>query len=120
MQKHTYTREEAPTNTGSLLRPARFNMRQTVEVHARTHALFQAVRTLTGLPKDAAYADVWEEKILLAMEHIVWHMANSPSAVRGFLLSLFDPLPREDYVRNRYEQLRLRFDSKARSAAKAG
>ena len=28
MRKHTYTREEAPTNTGSLSRPARFNLRR--------------------------------------------------------------------------------------------
>lgn len=117
-QKHVYTREDAPTNTGSLLRPARFNMRQTVEVHARTHAAFQRVRKATGLPLDAAYADVWEQKILLAVEHLLWHMENSPKAVRDFVRSLFEPLPREDYLRARYETLRLRFDPKARAEAK--
>lgn len=117
-QKHTYTREEAPTNTGSLTRPARFNMRQTVEVHARTHSAFQRVRKATGLPADESYADVWEKKILLAVEHLLWHMDNSPKAVRDFVRSLFEPLPREDYLRVRYETLRLRFDPKARAEAK--
>lgn len=50
-QKHTYTNELAPTNTGSLLRPARFNLRLTCQSRARTHKAFQAVRELCGMPK---------------------------------------------------------------------
>ena len=110
MQKHTYTHELAPTNTGSLERPARINLRETVEVHARTLKAFSAIRELTGMPKDASLADIWEFKILPAIEHINWHARESPSAVRDFVTSLFRPLPKEDYVRARYEQLKMRFE----------
>ena len=101
MQKHTYTRETAPTNTGSLTRPARFDLRQSVEVHARTHKAIQKIRRYAGMDDSASYAEVWESKILLALEHIIWHIENSPTSVRNFVLSLFDLLPKEDYVRNR-------------------
>lgn len=101
MQKHTYTRELAPLNTGSVTRPARLDLRQSVEVHARTHRAIQKIRQYTGMEDDASYAEVWEKKIHLALEHINWHIENSPSSVRNFVLSLFDLLPKEDYLRNR-------------------
>lgn len=109
-QKHTYTHELAPMNTGSVSRPARFDMRQSIEVHARTHKAFQETRTRTSMPKDSSYADVWERKILPLIEHVNWHLENSPTAVKNFVRSLYDPLPKEDYVRNRYSQLKLRFE----------
>ena len=111
MQKHTYTRELAPKNTGSLERPARTNLRETVEVHARTLRAFSQIRELTGMPNDASLADIWEYKILLAIEHIIWHAKESPTAVRDFVMSLFKLLPKEDYVRTRYEQYRMRFEN---------
>ena len=109
-RKHTYTEAEAPTNTGSLARPARLNLRLDCSTRARTHRAFQTIRELTGLPKTDSYADVWEKKMLFAIEHIAWHLKESPTAVKNFVRSLFDPLPQEDYVRNRYSQLKLRFE----------
>lgn len=112
MQKHTYTRELAPMNTGSVTRPARFNLRQTVEVHARTHKLFQETRKVLGFPKDTDYATVFEEALLPLCEHALWVMRESPSAFGKMIRSLYDPLPKEDWVRNRYAALRARFEPK--------
>ena len=110
MTKHTYNRELAPTNTGSLARPARFNMRQTCEVHARTTKMFVETRERLGLPADATFADVWEDAILPLCEHALWHLRESPTAVRGLVRSLYRPLPVEDYVRNQFRRLKERFE----------
>ena len=110
MRKHTYTRELAPANTGSVTRPARFNMRQTCEVHARTTKLFVETRERLGLPKDATFADVWEEALLPLCEHALWHLRESPTAMKGVIRSLYKPLPAEDYVRNRYAVLKARLE----------
>lgn len=120
MQKHTYTRELAPMNTGSVTRPARFNLRQTVEVHARTHKLFQETREVLGFPKDTDYATVFEEALLPLCEHALWVMRESPSAFGKMIRSLYDPLPKEDWVRNRYAALRARFESKPRATIPDG
>lgn len=109
MRKHTYTHEAAPTNTGSVSRPARTNLRETCEVHARTLKAFSALREMTGMPKDACLADVWEQKMLPLVEHAIWHLRESPSAVKSFVAALTRPLPREDYVRNQYLRLKERF-----------
>lgn len=116
MRKHKYTETEAPTNTGSLTRPARFNMRQTCEVHARTTKVFIETRERLGLPDDATFADVWEEALLPLCEHALWHLRESPTAVKRMVASLYRPLPTEDYVRNRYAALKKRFETKARDA----
>lgn len=113
MLKHRYTDEEAPTNTGSLARPARFNMRLTCSARARTVKVFREVRELTGMTPDKAFADVWEEKILPAVEHILWNAREAPRGTRAFVLDLFKPLAKEDYVRARYEQLKARLDRQA-------
>ena len=116
MRKHKYTEAEAPTNTGSLTRPARFNMRQTCEVHARTTKVFIETRERLGLPDDATFADVWEKALLPLCEHALWHLRESPTAVKRMVASLYRPLPTEDYVRNRYAALKQRFEPKARDA----
>ena len=110
MTRHRYTNSEAPTNTGSLVRPARFNLRQTCEVHARTHKVFQELRSALGFSEDTDYATVFEKALLPALEHIAWHLRESPSAIKGLMRSLFKPLPTEDYVRNRYAVLKERFE----------
>ena len=110
MRKHTYTRELAPTNTGSVTRPARFNMRQTCEVHARTSRVFSETRERLGLPKDYTFADVWEHALLPLCEHALWYLRESPKAVGGLVHSLYKPLPAEDYVRNRYAVLKARLE----------
>ena len=110
MTRHTYTDAEAPTNTGSATRPARFNMRLTCSARARTVKAFREVRELTGMGTDAAFADVWEEKILPAVEHILWNAKESPRGTRQFVLDLFRPLAAEDRVRNRYAALKARLE----------
>ena len=110
MTRHTYTEAEAPRNTGSGTRPARFNMRLTCSARARTHKAFSAVRELAGLANDASFADVWEEAVLPAIEHILWNAREAPRGTRQFVLDLFKPLAKEDWTRARYERLKARFD----------
>lgn len=110
MRKHTYTRELAPNNTGSVTRPARFNMCQTCEVHARTTKLFIETKRALGIDDDKSFADVWEEALLPLCEHALWHLRESPMAMKGMVRSMFRPLPKEDYVRNRYAALKARFE----------
>lgn len=109
MRKHTYTNDTAPTTNGSKSRPARYNMRQTCSVHARTVKVFKAIKELTEMPPSKCFADVWEEKMLPALEHIVWNAKEAPRSTKNFVLSLFSPLPVEDYVVNRRKALNERF-----------
>lgn len=120
MQKHNYTNAEAPTNTGSLSRPARFNLRLTCSDRARTHKVLSEIRELLGLPKDYCYADVWSQAALAALEHLVWHMKESPSAMKTMAKSMFANLAPEDWVRNRYAALRARFEPKPRATSSDG
>lgn len=108
--KHNYTDAEAPTNTGSATRPARFNLRLTCSARARLHKALSAVRELTGMDKSACYADVIEEKVLPLLEHTLWNAREAPRGTRCFVLDLFKPLAKEDYVRNRYLRLKDRFE----------
>jgi len=110
MRKHTYTHELAPTNTGSLTRPARFNMRQTCEVHARTTKIFAETRAALGMPEDATFADVWETALLPLCEHALWHLRESPTAMKSMIRSLYRPLNPHDYVRNQFKRLKARFE----------
>ena len=71
MIRHTYTEAEAPRNTGSVTRPARFNMRLTCSARARMHKAFAAVRELTEMEKGATFADIWEAIVLPAVERVV-------------------------------------------------
>ena len=114
MRKHTYTHDLAPTNTGSIRRPARLNLRQTVEVHARTHKVFNEVRNILGMASDTDYATIFERAILPAMEHIVWNAKEAPRGTRNMMMDLFKPLAREDWVRERYARLKERFDPQQR------
>lgn len=110
MTKHTYTEAEKPTNTGSITRPGRLNLRLGCSARARTHKVFQRIRKMTGLPDNEPYADVWEKRILPALEHIVWNADNAPRSTKNFVMELFRPLPTEDYVRSQYERLKARFE----------
>lgn len=111
--KYTWTDDEAPTNTGSVSRPARFILRLGCSARARTHRVFQAIRELTGMDRrkdKKSYADVWEEKALLALEHVCRRIKDGTKAERAYFMSLFDLLPPEDYARAQYERLKARFE----------
>ena len=90
-------------------RPARFNLRLDCETRARTVRMFEQTKEMLGYPDDASFADVWEG-CLLALEHALWHLRESPSAVKSLVRSLYRPLPREDWVRNRYAALKARLE----------
>lgn len=113
MRKHTYTDAEAPRNTGSATRPARFNLRLTCSARARTIKVFDEVRRITGMADDKVFADVWEERLLPALEHILWNAREAPRGTRIMMMDLFKPLAKEDYVRARYERLKVRLERQA-------
>ena len=108
--KHIYTDETFPTNTGSLTRPARFNLRLTCSGRARVHKVFDAFRSRMNLPTDANYAAVFEAVILPTLEHVVWKIDNGDAAVSEFFRSLARPLPKDDHLRAVYLRLKAKFE----------
>jgi len=108
--KHTYTNESFPTNTGSLSRPARFNLRLTCGARARTWKVLGDLRDEYGI-KDGSMADVWEEVALMILEH---HLRNIhspvvPKALRDLIRNeakRIDPNERERAV---YLRLKAKF-----------
>ena len=120
MQKHTYTRELAPLNTGSITRPARFNLRLTCSDRARTLKVFSETRELLGMPKDYSFADVWSHGLLRLAERAVWHLKESPTAMKELIKTLYTDLPKEDWVRNRYAALKERLEPKPKTEGSGG
>ena len=110
MTRHRYTDAEAPTNTGSLARPARFNLRLDCSTRARTLRVFSETRDMLGIPKDYSFADIWQDALLPLCEHALWHLRESPTAMKALVRSLYERLPKEDWVRNRYAALKDRFE----------
>lgn len=110
MTRHTYTNEGAPTNTGSISRPARFNLRLTCSARARLHKALSSIRELTGMDKSACYADVVEQRLLPLVEHTLWNAKEAPRGTRQFVMDLFKPLAYEDHVRTRYAALKARLE----------
>lgn len=111
--KYRWTDAEAPMNTGSKTRPARLNLRLDCSTRARTHRVLAEIRRLTGMDvrhDRKSYADVWEEKALLALEHIVRKVTEGGRAERRYFMSLFDILPLEDHAREQYKRLKARFE----------
>lgn len=112
--KYRYAGGDVPTNTGSVERPARLNLRLTCSARGRTHSVLIALREKYDLPKDASFADVWEQKALMILEHHVRDLEIGDSAVRAYTRTKAEPLPPEDYQRYRYEQLKLKFERPAK------
>ena len=110
--KHTYTEDAFPTNTGSLNRPGRLNLRLDCQVRARTHAVFQKFRRVFGMPKNACYADVWESKILPTLEHTLRKIEEGDTATSAFFKKLAEPLPKVDHLRAIYQRLKARFEKR--------
>ena len=112
--KHTYTEESFPTNTGSLNRPARFNLRLTCSARARTHAVFSGFRREFGLAPSTNYAALYEAKLLPTLEHVLRKFRHGDAATRQFFAKLADPLPKEDYLKSVYLRLKAKFEPGAK------
>ena len=108
--KHTYTDEAFPTNTGSLNRPARFNLRLTCSARARTHKVFGKFRKHLGLPERTNYAAVFETSVLPVLEHVLRKIETGDTATQEFFKSLAKPLPKEDYQLAIYRRLKAKFE----------
>ena len=57
-----------------------------------------------------SFADVWEEKALLALEHVIRKVNDGGRAERRYFMALFDLLPPEDHAREQYKRLKARFE----------
>lgn len=77
----------------------------TATCYARTWKLLEKAREVFGYPKSKRTSnngEVWEEKLLLACEHIVrWleHEIDDEEMQRQ-ISRLVNPLPKADYLRN--------------------
>ena len=70
MTRHIYTEALAPLNTGSIERPARFNLRLTCQARARTHKALGALRANAAMTG----AETWERIALPMLECLVRDM----------------------------------------------
>ncbi len=81
MTRHTYTEALAPLNTGSIERPARFNLRLTCQTRARTHKALSALRANAA----TTGAETWERIALPMLECIVRDMRREGLAPAEYL-----------------------------------
>lgn len=108
--KHTYTDAEAPTNTGSLNRPARFNLRLDCSARARTLKVFSdAKRHFYPEGVKGGFAEVWEKHFLPLCEHAMWNLHEGKAVDRAVVMSLFGPIEQRDTKRATYQRLQLSF-----------
>ena len=108
--KHTYTDSEAPTNTGSLNRPARFNLRLDCSARARTLKVFSdAKRTFYPNGLKGGFAEVWEKVFLPLCEHAMWNLHEGKAIDRQVVMTLIRPLEQRDTKRATYQRLQMSF-----------
>lgn len=80
MQKHIYTEELAPHNTGSVSRPARFNLRLTCRARARTLRVLDDLKLGLEGGEGGAHpvrSDAWEKVALPLLESLIRDMKRS-------------------------------------------
>lgn len=108
LRKHGVKREKhrEVDEDGNVLKNAYFpHLAITATCYARTWKLFEKAREVFGYPKSKRTSnngEVWEEKLLLACEHIVrWleHEIDDEEMQRQ-ISRLVNPLPKADYLRN--------------------
>lgn len=111
MRKHEYTNDSFPTNTGSLERPARFNLRLTCSARART------IKALVELGKEygvtgGVLADVWEEVALLILEHHLRNVRSDvvPEGLKALIRAEASRIKPEDRERAIYFRLKKKFE----------
>lgn len=110
MTKHTYTNESFPTNTGSLSRPARFNLRLTCQARARTWKVMTDLAQEYGVD-DHCLADCWEKVALLILEHHVRNVRSPivPKALKQFIRNEAKLIHPEDRERAVYLRLKAKY-----------
>lgn len=108
--KHTYTEAEAPTNTGSIRRKARFNLRLDCSARARTLKVFSdAKKTFPTSEKGGGFAEIWEKYFLPLCEHAMWNLHEGKAIDRQVVHSLFRPIEPEDTKRATFKRLQMTF-----------
>lgn len=106
--KHTYTDELAPMNTGSINRPARFNLRLDCSTRARTIKVFSdAKRTFPTSEKNGGFAEIWERYFLPLCEHAMWNLHEGKAIDRAVVMSLFRNIELRDTKRATFRRLQM-------------
>lgn len=77
----------------------------TATCYARTWKLLEKAQTVFGYPKSkktSNVGEVWEDKLLLACEHIVRWLEHEidDAEMQRQIQRLVNPLPKADYLRN--------------------
>ena len=81
----------------------------TATCYARTWKLLEKAQAVFGYPKSkktSNVGEVWEDKLLLACEHIVRWLEHEidDAEMQRQIQRLVNPLPKADYLRNKAKQ----------------
>lgn len=105
-RKHTYTEELAPNNTGSIKRPARYNMRLTCQEFGQMHDLIKKTRETFAISPEVhdceVVSTIWFQIVGHVCRNIVWGSALEADYCKGLARSL----PVHDYLRQRAKRLK--------------
>lgn len=94
-----YKNIDAMREDGTIARTARFDMRCTPSMYARTWRMLEDFKEAYDM-KDASCAEVFERVVILVCEHHLRDLRYGDSALRSFMRAKALPLPPEDYIRN--------------------
>lgn len=104
MSRRSRTREFAPVNSGSVVRPERVNLRCTTEECGRFLSLVSTLRQLKGRPPEPLAETVHHVLVPLA-EKLVRALRYGSAAEQSSARVYFEErVRREDYIRNRHQR----------------
>ena len=103
MSRRSRTREFAPVNSGSDVRPERVNLRCTTEECGRFLSLVSTLRLIKGRPPEAIAETVHHVLVPLA-EKVIRAYRFGSAAERAAARVYFEEFVRkDDYIRNRHK-----------------
>lgn len=108
MTKHNYTVAEAPTNTGSISNPARFNWRMDCPTRGRFWGDVEATRRILACPEDWSTAEVMTKTWLPIVEHVLRAIEWGSAAEQTYCRQLVANLPKSDHLVERAKRLAAR------------
>lgn len=104
-RKHTYTEGLAPRNTGSIRKPARFNLRLTCRQFGQIHNLIKRTRSTFKIAPEIPDCEVvtgfWFPIVDHVCRNVVWGSDLESNYCKGLARSL----PVHDHLRQRAKRL---------------
>lgn len=108
MTKHTYTTAEAPTNTGSLTNPARFNWRMDCPTRGRFWTDVANTRRVCRCPDSWTTAEVLNRIWLPVIEHVIRNIEWGSALESNYCRGLISALPKSDHLTERAKRMAAR------------